>query len=525
MRWNVSRKLILGFMATALLVGGVGFIGLTAIQEIVGDFDGEQKHFEHIFTATIELTNDVKRAEGHLMLFLELHGEIDRNNFFETHASLQERLVILDEKIKSPGSRILLDTIKSIESDLSRLGQSLIQSHDEGMAIDGEFQIYYYEDLLNTLHDTTSRMIDQGGKLAELERSLRNEGKKAAIRKAALIRRNTIIIIILLVVVALGLGYFISRSVTVPLTIIKNATVEIAKGDLDIKLEIPPRDEVGDLAASIQKMTEDLQKSRQNDEEKKRLEYQLQHEQRMESIGTLAGGIAHNFNNLLTGIMGNVSMVLVDIDSGNPHFDHLKNIENLVRSGVDLTGRLNGYARKRKLDVKPVNLNQLVEETSNIFRAARKQIKVHHNLDEKLLEVMADRGQIEQVMLNLYVNAGDAMPGGGNLFLETLNATDKDVSGVPFELSPGCYVLLRVRDTGVGMDEKTMQHIFDPFFTTKGLAEGTGLGLAYAYKIIKAHGGYIDVDSEKGHSTTLSIFLPTSEGKPREGQGLPGNNF
>jgi len=163
-----------------------------------------------------------------------------------------------------------------------------------------------------------------------------------------------------------------------------------------------------------------------------------------------------------------------------------------------------------------------VKETSETFGTTRKDIIVHQELADKLYGIHADQGQTEQVLLNLYVNAGDAMPGGGDLFLKTINVTDKDMRGKAYEPKPGNYVLLTVRDTGVGMDKETMERIFDPFFTTKGLAEGTGLGLASAYGIIKAHGGYIDVDSEKGKGTTFEIYLPATEEEVEEEKELSG---
>jgi PAS domain S-box-containing protein len=245
--------------------------------------------------------------------------------------------------------------------------------------------------------------------------------------------------------------------------------------------------------------------------EKNRLETQLQQAQRMESIGTLAGGIAHNFNNLLMGIQGNASIIFLDIDSSHPRHKNLKNIEKLVENGAKLTAQLIGYAREGKYEVKPINLNQLVEETSDTFGMTKKEITVHQELSEDLHGIEADQGQIEQILLNLYVNAVEAMPGGGGLFLKTTNVTDKDMSGKLYKANPGNYVLLTVRDTGIGMDKETRERIFEPFFTTKGLASGTGLGMASAYGIIKGHGGYIDVDSEKGKGTTFSIYLPATE--------------
>ena len=245
--------------------------------------------------------------------------------------------------------------------------------------------------------------------------------------------------------------------------------------------------------------------------ERKRLEAQLRLAQKMEALGTLAGGIAHNFNNLLTGIMGCSSLVLLETDPSHPNCEHLKNIEKLVESGAKLTRQLLGYAREGRYEVRPISLNQVITETANTFAAMRKDIRLHQELTGDLPDIRADWGQVEQVLLNLCVNAADAMPGGGDLFLKTMNVTDKDIGAKPYKISPGAYALLTVRDTGIGMDKETKERAFDPFFTTKGMGRGTGLGLASAYGIVKAHGGYIDVESEKGQGTTFSLYFPTSE--------------
>jgi two-component system cell cycle sensor histidine kinase/response regulator CckA len=245
--------------------------------------------------------------------------------------------------------------------------------------------------------------------------------------------------------------------------------------------------------------------------EQKRLEVQLQQAQKMEAIGTLAGGIAHDFNNLLTGIQGNVSLMSLDMDTTLPHYERLKSIEKQVQSGARLTSHLLGYARKGKYEVKPVDLNHLVRESSESFGRTRRDISIHRQLREELLAIEADPGQIEQVLWNLFVNAADAMPGGGDLILKTHNVTHEDMKDKLYDPKPGGYVLLTVADTGIGMDKQTIDRIFDPFFTTKEMGRGTGLGLASAYGIIKAHAGYIDVESEKGVGTTFSIYLPSSE--------------
>jgi len=242
--------------------------------------------------------------------------------------------------------------------------------------------------------------------------------------------------------------------------------------------------------------------------ERKNLEAFLQQAQRMEAIGTLAGGIAHNFNNLLMGIQGNASLMLLETDPTHPHYENLKSIEKQVQSGSKLTRQLLGYASDGRYEVRPISLNQVVKETADTFGMTKKEMRIHRELAEDLFGIKADQGQIEQVLWNLFINAAEAMPGGGNLFLKTMNVTNKDMRGKPYDVKRGDYVLLTVRDTGIGMDKKTMGHIFDPFFTTKGLGKGTGLGLASVYGIIKAHGGYIDVDSKKGRGATFSIYLP-----------------
>ena len=244
--------------------------------------------------------------------------------------------------------------------------------------------------------------------------------------------------------------------------------------------------------------------------ERKKMEMQLHQAQKVEAIGTLAGGIAHDFNNLLMGIQGNTSLMLYDIDSSHPHHRAFKNIEQQVRSGAKLTAQLLGYARKGKYKVKPISLNQVVTETGDTFGRARKDITIHRHLLEDLFAIEADQGQMEQVLLNLFVNAADSMPVGGDLILKTMNATHKDMNGRLYKPKPGNYVQLTVTDTGTGMDKKTQKRIFDPFFTTKEMGRGTGLGLASVYGIVKGHGGYIDVESGKGHGTTFSIYLPAS---------------
>ena len=245
--------------------------------------------------------------------------------------------------------------------------------------------------------------------------------------------------------------------------------------------------------------------------DRKILERQLIYAQKMQSMGTLAGGIAHNFNNLLMGIQGNASLSLLGMETDHPLFKNLNNIEKLVKNGSNLTSQLLGYAREGKFEIKPIDINLIVKETSETFGAARKDIEIILDIAPDLFSVKADRGQIEQTLLNLFVNAADAMPEGGTLSIKTSNVTENDISDKPYQAKPGNYVLITVRDSGLGIDSRIIDRVFEPFFTTKGLARGTGLGLASAYGVIKGHGGYIDVTSIKDKETTFSIYLPSTQ--------------
>lgn len=255
--------------------------------------------------------------------------------------------------------------------------------------------------------------------------------------------------------------------------------------------------------------------------EKKRLQVQILRAQRIEAIGTLAGGIAHNFNNLLMGIQGNATLARLEAGNGGAVCRKLENIEKLVKSGAKLTAQLLGYARGGRYEIKPMNLNDLVKDISNTFAQARKDIIVQLDLSDLMKDIEAEQGQMEQVLLNLLVNAADAMPKGGKVIVRTRNVSHSEMTDKAYKPKPGKYVLLEVTDTGAGMDQKTIARIFEPFFTTKGMGKGTGLGLASVYGIVKGHCGYIDVSSQEGKGSTFLIYLPATEKKVMNEKELP----
>jgi PAS domain S-box-containing protein len=259
----------------------------------------------------------------------------------------------------------------------------------------------------------------------------------------------------------------------------------------------------------------DITERKSAEEQQRSLESQLSQAQRMESVGRLAGGIAHDFNNLLTIILGYAAMVLEDPGGLSPDAGgHVQNIQEAGQRARDLTRQLLAFARKQTLEMKPLDMNCVVMGFEKMLqRIIGEDINVQTSLTPDIDAVAADPAQLEQVLLNLAVNARDAMPNGGILSIETANAVLDDAYAAAYhEVEPGPYVMLAVSDTGCGMTPETLAIMFEPFFTTKGPGQGTGLGLATVYGIVKQHRGHIATYSEVGHGTTFKIYLPRAAG-------------
>ncbi|HMA61293.1 MAG TPA: PAS domain S-box protein [bacterium] len=264
-------------------------------------------------------------------------------------------------------------------------------------------------------------------------------------------------------------------------------------------------------------ITRDISARRKAEEEKDELQEQLLQSQKLESIGTLAGGVAHDFNNILTVIIGLSQMILNQTEKSNSNYQHLKSIDEAARRAADLTRNLLLFSRKQDMDLKNVNLSEIIDNLNKMLnRLIGEDIQMHNTLPDNLWEIEADQGQIEQVITNLVVNARDAMPDGGHLSLSTQNVfIDKNKAQAIPDIEPGQYVMLSIEDTGHGIDKSIQDKIFDPFFTTKGRSEGTGMGLSVVHGIIKEHGGLINVYSESGQGTIFKIYLPVVESKTR----------
>jgi len=240
----------------------------------------------------------------------------------------------------------------------------------------------------------------------------------------------------------------------------------------------------------------------------KKLENQFYQAQKMKAIGLLAGGVAHDFNNLLMCIQGNALVMLKDISKTHPHYELIRNITQSVERAAGFINQLLGFSRKGKYKLTPTNLNNLIVDSSHMFARSRKEIIIHRNLQEEVWTVTIDSAQIEQSLLNLYINASEAMPKGGKIFIETENVILEKKAVEKWDIRPGEYVKISVADTGLGIDNKNLNRIFEPFFTTKKFGKGNGLGLASVYGIVDNHGGRISVDSEINKGTTFTIYLP-----------------
>ena len=256
---------------------------------------------------------------------------------------------------------------------------------------------------------------------------------------------------------------------------------------------------------------------------RKQLEGQLMQAQKMESVGRLAGGIAHDFNNLLTVITGGLEISLAALPSDHSSRGHLLEVADAAQSAAGLTRHLLAFSRKEIIAPRVLDLNEVLHRAERmILRLIEEDIELQTICGQDVTPICFDPGQVEQIIVNLAVNARDAMPNGGRLTIETSNVRiDDDYAATHLGARPGAYVLLTVSDTGAGMSEEVREHLFEPFFTTKGPGEGTGLGLAMVYGAVQQNGGRIDVYSELNRGTTFKIYLPAAKGAPEQPAARP----
>jgi two-component system, cell cycle sensor histidine kinase and response regulator CckA len=287
----------------------------------------------------------------------------------------------------------------------------------------------------------------------------------------------------------------------------------------------PMRDELGNVAGFLG-IAEDITKQRLAEEEKEKMAQSLLHAQKIDSIGRLAGGIAHDFNNLLTPILGYGELLRASCVDDERSIRKIDAILTAASKAGDLTRQLLAFGRKQVMEMKTIDLNQTIKAFSIMLeRTIRENISISMRLDADPANILADKSQIEQIIMNLAVNAQDAMPDGGTLLIETSSLTLQQAAIGQPDLQPGRYVLFTVSDTGIGMDEETRNRIFEPFFTTKQLGKGTGLGLSTVFGIVKQHGGSISIYSEPDNGSTFRIYFPSVEESPDDAVASSDNTI
>ncbi len=315
---------------------------------------------------------------------------------------------------------------------------------------------------------------------------------------------------VLALVIGAYLALLISDTLTRPLASLDRGVQALERGDFAFPLEARGGDEVAHVTRAFDQMRGTLQK---NESQKRQLEEELRQSQKMEALGRLAGGVAHDFNNLLTVIKGHSELIIERLPTKDPLLGSGQQIRKAADRAASLTRQMLAFSRRQALEPTVFDMNSLVADMYKLLkRLIHEDIEFTFRAGESLGRIKADTGQIEQVLLNLAVNASDAMPRGGKLVIETKNVqVDPEAAKSRPNLEPGFYVMLAVSDTGHGMTPETKARIFEPFFTTKDSGKGTGLGLATVYGVVKQSGGFIWVDTMVGKGSRFEVYLPRVE--------------
>jgi len=584
---------------------------------------------QETITASTEVSSYAKRLEEHLMLYLMLHNGLEKFKFFRLQGSLQDRIQVLNERIKHPEALLLLEQIRVFEKELYKFGKQLVESHDRDIAQDQGFSLANYRDLLSNFNRSAAGVRRLGVQLAEFEVGLESQLRADTLKNAENLQRNILILMVGVFFVALSLGQLMSRSIASKVNGIKDAAIAFGQGEFDKKIAIKSNDELGTLATSLNKMADDIsdtlvskdyvenivssimdtllvlttdftiQKAnrasletlgfaeqellgrpitdlldpgvslslfnevfrkgfihnaeinyhcrdgqslpvlfsaslmrdrkgeiqgvvcvarditerKQSEQERERLQGQLLHAQKMETIGTLAGGVAHDFNNILTPLLGYLELAQDEVDSDSEVRESIGYAIQATHRARDLVQQILTFSRRGDQERRPLQLKFVIKEALKLLRSTLPStIRIDAYLADACDDVLADPTQMHQVIMNLGANAYHAMAKDGGALtvrLDTVDSSAELQERFP-HLPESRYVRLQVSDDGHGMDTQTISRIFEPFFTTKDVGEGTGLGLSVVHGIVTEHAGMIDVQSEIGRGTTFTILLPSA---------------
>jgi signal transduction histidine kinase len=455
-------------------------------------------------------------------------------NYFAMNANiplLNDDIVRLNRLIKDAASvkgilyAIIVDRNNTIKAhtDSNNIGKTLqgFQNVEE-MRKDENFRYFDYTLPSGTQVLNLSRPIT----FKEKELGTVHIGLSLDFINHLISRESVSILILSLFIVLFGIAFafLLGTSFSRPISKLVDATQEIGKGNLHYRIPMKRKDEFGDLASAFNYMADELDKKAtvnaqlfaeriRAEKEARKLEEQLHQSQKMDAVGQLAGGIAHDFNNSVTLIKVCSQLALQELKEGDPAREKIQKIDEATQRSGDLARQLLTFSRRQAAEMKVLDLNNLLTNLDKMLRRViGEHIELVNKTAEGLRKVKADPGQIEQVILNLTLNARDAMPDGGKLVFETANVDlDQEYAREHIQVIPGPYVVLSMSDTGKGMIPEVRQHIFEPFFTTKEAGKGTGLGLFMVYGIVQKHGGHIVVESEPAMGSTFKVYLPQAE--------------
>ena len=503
LRIGVRLGLGLALMTGLLLI--VVLLGMRTMAQI----QGQLQRVLTISNARIWNANAIGEAahtaERSLLVMatpaLALQREFARIRLLSAWAGLKHSLRELELQESSPQGQGLLLRLRQAAEAARREGETLLAHGQAGAA--GPLSA----ERLQAIHAPLLLLQDICAELVAYEREEADRLNRDARGSYALTRNVFVGLSGLVLITAVLMGVRLTRSIVRPLRQGVQTANALAEGDLALEIPVGRGDETGELLAAMRDMAARLRKA-------KDLEAQLLQAQKLETVGLLAGGVAHDFNNILTVIAGQAQLGMLKTPARDGNHARFLSIDQAGERAAALIRQLLAFSRKQQLAPRPMSLNATVSDLRKMLgRLIGENIELILALDKGAGHIHADPVQVEQILLNLSVNARDAMPSGGRLTLETRGVeVDAALTGRYVGLAPGPHVLLAVTDTGIGMPPEVRDRIFEPFFTTKEQGKGTGLGLSTVYGIVTQSGGHISVASEPGRGTRFEILFPRLSG-------------
>lgn len=501
-RFSIGTRLSTGLGFAVLLIIVLLIVSIYSIKDINNKMaDIVQRNNRQIWYANI--IKDSVHTECEAMLTKIFVNDEAVQSFEDvkiltakaTYRDTMEKLAALED---TQGGQDLIIRLKIVLDEVERSYEELVSDQTREKERISRMFVDAVRPYMLSLHQITSELVSY-------EERQTSEKYEKALATYKAIRGTFIAFGIAVVAIATISAYFFTRSITRPLKQAADMADRLAAGDIPPNVKIEQYDETGRLLESMHNMVEKLKQM-------KELEHQLHQSQKLETVGRLVGGIAHDFNNMLSIILGNAQLIKMNGTSTSKVMERCNIIESTVMRASDFVKQLLAFSKKQVLELRTIDLNNVVRDFEKIIRKM-----IGENIDmiirygDDKMPIRADKAQMQQVLLNLTVNAKEAIPGGGQIVIKTeMVSVEKPLSFIGSELKPGSFAVLSVSDTGGGIDAAIKDNIFEPFFTTK--QTGTGLGLSVVYGIVKQHNGCIEVLGNEGGGTIFRIYIPCDGG-------------